>query len=815
MKLLYLIPHTSTGGMPQVTLKRIEELKEIFDIYVIEYKQIASTYIVQRSKIEELLGDKFISFGRGEELCDKFEQFIEDINPAVIHLEEIPELFMRREHADWLYRKDRPYKIFESTHTSTFNVDDKKYFPDKFLFVSLFSKKQYLKFDIPIDIIEYPIEYKQRNKTQNRKELGFDDNYFHVLNVGLFTPQKNQGYVFDIAKKLENHKIKFHFVGNQATNFENYWKPLMDNKPDNCIVWKERNDVNKFYDSADLFIFTSNQELNPLVIKEALSYDLPVFLFNLDVYCDKYDDNKNIKFLTGDLDKDSERIINFLENRLIKETSENFKSSLISEYEKKKISEKVTYNIDFCDGARVEILGGEKQFYHIEFLNKDNNKIEYKTKVETGNWCKTNPVYFKNWRITITPEEGEVVIHDYDAKDKNVLIQFDTKSLGDNLAFIPYVEEFRKKHECTVYCTTFWNNLFKEVYPEIKFLEPGKNVPVGVNIYARYLLGWFTPPQKDKNPIDFRKIPLQQTATDILGFEYKEIIPKIKESKGSRPLKEKYVCIAQYSTANAKQWHYPYKNSNLGWQILVDWLNRQGLKVAVISKQKTQLKNIIDLSGDFPIEHRINQIKHCEFFIGVGSGLSWLAWALGKKVVMISGFSEPFCEFTGNNIRIYNPNVCHGCFNKFDFDKGDWDWCPEHKLTDRQYECSYTLTPKIITDKIIENGLAKKINFNFDSYIRKEVIIIDVEKLSVKYNIDENKVVLHYNGNLPPLNIDIYDTASKKVLQFLTDVNLKKGNYVWFKPADKLEDKKVALRFYREKTYLEILLHETSISDNS
>ena len=56
-------------------------------------------------------------------------------------------------------------------------------------------------------------------------------------------------------------------------------------------------------------------------------------------------------------------------------------------------------------------------------------------------------------------------------------------------------------------------------------------------------------------------------------------------------------------------------------------------------------EGIIDRSGNFPLSDRINYLAHADAFIGVGSGLSWLAWASGTKVVMISGFSKPHTEF--------------------------------------------------------------------------------------------------------------------------------------------------------------------------
>ena len=366
----------STGGMPSVALKRVETLIKEHDVYVIEYRQIAWSFVVQRDKMISLLGNKFISLGNvwdeKEEIRDHFQKIIEKINPDIIHMEEIPEKFIfgiRKEHAEWLYRKDRPYKIIETTHTSTFDVNNKIYFPDKFLFASKYSQKEYSKFNIPSVVVEYPVEKLEKNKGQSMKLLNFNPDYFHVLNVGLFTRDKNQGYVFDIAKKLEEYKIQFHFVGNQAENFSDYWKPLVEKKLSNCFIYGERNDVDTFYQASDLLIHPSILELNPLAVKEATSYDLPVYLNNLPTYLDTYDNYKNIKYLSMNVDTDSQLILDTFN---IKNKTDNisFKNLLISEYknilneekiiEPKKFDEYLEYNINFVDGARVEILGQKK-----------------------------------------------------------------------------------------------------------------------------------------------------------------------------------------------------------------------------------------------------------------------------------------------------------------------------------------------------------------------------------------------------------------------------------------------------------------------
>jgi autotransporter strand-loop-strand O-heptosyltransferase len=200
---------------------------------------------------------------------------------------------------------------------------------------------------------------------------------------------------------------------------------------------------------------------------------------------------------------------------------------------------------------------------------------------------------------------------------------------------------------------------------------------------------------------------MQKTATDLLGLEYQEIKPKIDIPDLKRNIDGKYVCIAVQSTAQSKYW-----NNRTGWQEVVDFLKDKGYKVVCIDKHHTFghekyghnviPAGVIDRTGDIAIDDRIRDIKYADFFIGTGSGLSWLSWAVGTQVVMISGFTKPFCEFQSGNTRIHNNDVCNGCFNseKYTFDRGNWTWCPEHENTDRMFECSKTITSDIVIREI-------------------------------------------------------------------------------------------------------------------
>ena len=184
-KLLYIAPHLSTGGLPQYLTKKIEFLKDEFEIYLIEWENCTGgKLIVQRDKILNLIDStKFYEFGE-----NKYELFniIEDISPDIIHLEEIPEYFMEDNIAEELYSKNRNYFLVETSHDSSFDTSSKRFFPDKFMFVSNWQIDQYTNVDIPKILVEYPIEYIPRpDRDTALKRLNLDPSKKHILHVAL------------------------------------------------------------------------------------------------------------------------------------------------------------------------------------------------------------------------------------------------------------------------------------------------------------------------------------------------------------------------------------------------------------------------------------------------------------------------------------------------------------------------------------------------------------------------------------------------------------------------------------------------------
>lgn len=387
-----------------------------------------------------------------------------------------------------------------------------------------------------------------------------------------------------------------------------------------------------------------------------------------------------------------------MKNELLKHYSNTTK---LQNYVKPKIAPTpMKHNFHTVDGAFFEITGGDPSTrYHVNFINKKSNTSVYNVELGTNSWARPSLKYYVDWKVVITDlTTNEVVEHHLDLKGKRVLISFESKSLGDTLAWFPYVEEFRKKHGCIMICSTFWNHLFKGQYPHIEFVEPGIEV---FNLAALYRVGLFYNGEEidyDRHPNNAIQAPLQKMASDILGLPYKEIRPllKLPELDNSE---SKQISIAVHSTAQAKYWNHP-----TGWQEVVDWLIERGYKVKLLSKEgDNYMGNRIPngvVHQPASIETAIEELKKSRLFIGLGSGLTWLSWATNTPTVLISGFSYPWAEMQ-DCVRVGPPTgKCEGCFNRHKLNPGDWNWCPDYKDTPRQFECSREITPEMVISKL-------------------------------------------------------------------------------------------------------------------
>jgi len=287
---------------------------------------------------------------------------------------------------------------------------------------------------------------------------------------------------------------------------------------------------------------------------------------------------------------------------------------------------------------------------------------------------------------------------------KTVLIELISNSLGDTIAIMPCVEYFMFKTEDTVLLkiNPRYHFLFVNSYPTIRFYQ--NNEPFDKKIQLHYNFN----------------LSLQTGFAQQLGYmDWTYIRPKVDVMVKERPVKSKYVSISIHSTSQLKYWNHPTGKKSQPtspyWTELNGLLRKSGYTPVIV--EKDEMFGIPPLRNGMPsksnnkiglsLEDTINYIHHSDFFIGLSSGLSWLAHAMGKKVVMISNFSDENHEFDlscDDYKRITNKSVCHNCWSQinkeFKFDAGEWYWCPKHKDTPRQFECHTSITPEYVFEQI-------------------------------------------------------------------------------------------------------------------
>lgn len=370
---------------------------------------------------------------------------------------------------------------------------------------------------------------------------------------------------------------------------------------------------------------------------------------------------------------------------------------------------------DFCWGLRIHIPETPvRPKYRVKYWDMDDEHLVYNEVVGAASWIQSLTHYYKRYSIEISDATtGDTVfVHEFNLKGKPVLISFPVDTVGDTLAWFKAVEEFGKIHQCRLLVSVadHMRALLEPCHPDIKFVDR-KSIR-SIRPYAFYVMGVnFNGDDSQMLPYDWRYSPLDWVGASILGldpFELQSQPPKIAYDTEKREIKEPYVCIAAMASGGCKLWMNPG-----GWEKVIDFLKGNGYRVIDIDGKKITGEGLIyqrlpanaeDFSGmgyGKELADRANLIHHADFFIGVGSGLSWLSWAVGKPTVLISGFSLPYCEFH-TPYRIINNYVCHGCFNdpKFSFDGHDTFWCPKHKGTSQHLICSLAITPAQVINAI-------------------------------------------------------------------------------------------------------------------
>ena len=301
---------------------------------------------------------------------------------------------------------------------------------------------------------------------------------------------------------------------------------------------------------------------------------------------------------------------------------------------------------DFNDGARIA-LPDAKSPWRVRLSDLDTGNILYDTTIAAGRVSSAKRYYVRA-RIEVWQGGASVLTHDYSADGRDVLIQFPVGTLGDTMGWFPYAVKFKELHGCRLTCA-----MSGEDHPAVPRRLSGHHLRHPRGGQARALLRdllalglFFDDKDFIQQPTDFRHVGLHRTAGYILGVDPTEAPPRIALADDSRPIAEPYVCIAR-AEHDAEQ--ILEQSGRLARDRAVSESGTATASSASTRSRCTARASSGTRSPTAPRtrpatgrwQERARWLKHAEFFVGLSSGLSWLAWAVGAPVVMISGFTHP------------------------------------------------------------------------------------------------------------------------------------------------------------------------------
>lgn len=351
--------------------------------------------------------------------------------------------------------------------------------------------------------------------------------------------------------------------------------------------------------------------------------------------------------------------------------------------------------LDFRNGLRLQIPAGD---YHVRLSDAETGIILFDEDVSEV-ILASEEKYYIPWLVEIFFAGQKVFEHQFDTEGQHVHIMVVSRCLGDVLAILPGVALYAESHNVQISMDVGENlrDFVREAYPQFVLCQY-----VPEDVYAVfYLAAGLGDPHF--MPINGQMMPLRAAVQQIMGLE--QLPPRVPwQPHKPRCIKEPYVCIAVQASGVAKSWLWPG-----GWEEIVAYLKNLGYRVLCIDRDREQSEYGItvkipagaeDFTGNHPLAERADMLAYADFFIGLSSGLSWLAWMAGCPAVLIAGFTAPWYEFP-ESYRVMNPRVCHFCFHDEKIHYIDRACQRYEKDSEHYLECQRMIPPLMVKRAIV------------------------------------------------------------------------------------------------------------------
>jgi autotransporter strand-loop-strand O-heptosyltransferase len=265
---------------------------------------------------------------------------------------------------------------------------------------------------------------------------------------------------------------------------------------------------------------------------------------------------------------------------------------------------------------------------------------------------------------------------------KEILVHLDSFCLGDTICYASYLDAFIEHHNPKkIYVSTFFMHLFESNNDRCEFVSATRKEALVIDKLID--VGYH------KESLEHTLNGMLYATRDTMRIPHNSVQTKNYFKKYNYERQSNKIVIAPESIKNIAKW-------DAGWQGVVNYLVDNDFEVFNVSYEDTlKLKNVKDFHGFDDLGIALKHILEAKVFIGLSSGLAWLAWAYDIPVVMVSGFTKPHNEF--DCFRVVNEVGCSGCFNIF---KNIQTQCPIFIGTERQNECHKLITPAMVIKQV-------------------------------------------------------------------------------------------------------------------
>ena len=654
IKLAFIIEHLGLGDAPEFLLRRIQELKKIdkYDIHVIEWTKWSDEFQSLRNQVITECGiNQFTSLGDRNELPDTYienrwniRSVLQAIGPDIIHFEESPENFdeFPSDIQDWIYSNQRPWRIVESSHDSTFEPTcAKQWEPDAYSLIGFDQfDNQFSQMKAPKELIQFPIDALEISDSMSPQEILGDfkmsgEEIKHIVNLGPICPSGNQEYLVTLAQeflKRGHTNYQFHLVGPLDPEFEDYWRPLVAHLPENVTIWGEQVDTWKWLRVAEVMLHTSIQDIDPIAFKLALANGTRILGFPLRAYRGAYDGT--FTELTGNLDQDFEILLDRLtcgcrrpgilkgqDGVRFQQQVDNLYTEILR-LDTNRIAVEQSPNqwtVEWLTGPRITNLGTSE--IQVTVVISDVEQHSYSLApmdqmVHTMGWSDDVRVY-------ASFPDGSSDTWKPETEGKDAAIIWNATSFEKVLSGLEGVCQWIEEHKisrCWIK-TPFADQINWQFYKRKYNLHP---IPNETQWYPDIDM---TIILEDHEGLEGEY--LGQIVGNQLGVVVKEKRPFLSLRPMARPHPDKYVIIAP---DGGKEWKYQGA-WDLGWQEIVDHHVREGYKVYLVGGTELGLTGVEPIRGG--LKGVYNTLQWCNYLISVPNEVAWLGWVLSKPVVVI------------------------------------------------------------------------------------------------------------------------------------------------------------------------------------